>query len=481
MKLLKKSTGFILAMCLMVPMFGSVAFAADGVLMFSDPTTQVGENFSVDLVVQSSSGESVGDVNVTMSYDPEALEFVSGDGFTVDDPGTLTYTGTGSSEELRSTAEFRALQSGTASISVDDSSATVASGEDLDLELGSSSVTVEAADDGSTTAEPSETADTPKTTDIVVDVNGTQYNFSEAFTSQDIPTGFSETTASFNGEDRKFVKNDGDILLGYLVDSNGAGKFFRYNKNDETFSPFVEISVSDTTSLILMDDASAVSLPDNYQEVSLTVQDQQFPAWSDPDNDRYYIIYAMNTRTGENSLYQYDTEDGTYQYFEASNSDTQTAQGNLPGVLGKFVQGHLALVLILLVIVILIFLILMLVFGIKLIHRNQELDDLYDEYDIPYDDDNSDKKVKEDQSAPQYDDDDFEDSDDDDDYDNDDYDDYEDDDYEDEDYEDEDDDYEDDDYEDDGYEDDDYDDEPDNEKKKKSSSNDDYDINFVDL
>ena len=49
----------------------------------------------------------------------------------------------------------------------------------------------------------------------------------------------------------------------------------------------------------------------------MTVQEENFPAWSDPSNSRYYVIYALNTTTGEKSFYQYDTEDGTYQYFEA--------------------------------------------------------------------------------------------------------------------------------------------------------------------
>ena len=82
MKVLKRFAGLILAVCLMVPMLGTVVFAAEGVLMYSDPSTKVGENVDIDLVVQSSSGETVGDVQVEMSYDPESLEFVSGEGFT---------------------------------------------------------------------------------------------------------------------------------------------------------------------------------------------------------------------------------------------------------------------------------------------------------------------------------------------------------------------------------------------------------------
>ena len=56
----------------MIPVLSTVVFAADGVLMFSDPSTKVGENVSVDFVVQSSGG-TIGSVDVTMSYDPRRL------------------------------------------------------------------------------------------------------------------------------------------------------------------------------------------------------------------------------------------------------------------------------------------------------------------------------------------------------------------------------------------------------------------------
>ena len=48
MRALKKAAAALLAVCLMVPMFSLVAFAADGRLMFSDPQTKVGENVSID-------------------------------------------------------------------------------------------------------------------------------------------------------------------------------------------------------------------------------------------------------------------------------------------------------------------------------------------------------------------------------------------------------------------------------------------------
>ena len=120
MKVLKKFASIIIAVCLMIPVLSTVVFAADGVLMFSDPSTKVGENVSVDFVVQSSGG-TIGSVDVTMSYDPKALEFVSGDGFTADGAGTLTYKGTGGGTELRTAVVFRALTVANTQISVSSS------------------------------------------------------------------------------------------------------------------------------------------------------------------------------------------------------------------------------------------------------------------------------------------------------------------------------------------------------------------------
>lgn len=464
MKAFKKLAGMILAVCLMVPMFSILAFAADGVLMFSDPSTKVGENVNIDLVVRSDGG-TVGDVSVTMNYDTSALEFVSGDGFSADGSGSLTYTGTGSSSELRSTMTFRALKQTDTTLTVNSSSAVLSSGETLNLEQGSSAISIAAADDGSTSVEASGTAAAGTSTDITVSVNGTDYNFSEAFTTADIPEGYSETTMTFNGEERKFVANESGITLGYLVDASGAGTFFLFQQDDATFVPFAQVTISDTTSLIPLDNVEAVKLPDNYEQSTLTVQGYEFPIWSDPSvSNRFYVIYALNTRTNEAGLYQYDAEDETYQYFEAPASTEDTDSGAaLPGAFGQFISEHVMVVVTAMAVICLLLLILMIIFAVKLVHRNQELDDLYDEYDIPFDDeDDSNEKVSKKSSEKdlksqkdEYAGNEFEDDE------------YEDDKYDDDEYDDE--------YEDDEYDDEEYDDEGEDGKDK------DYDINFIDL
>ena len=510
MRALKKAAAALLAVCLMVPMFSLVAFAADGRLMFSDPQTKVGENVSIDLVVQSQ-GNTIGDVSVTMNYSTDDLEFVSGDGFEADGSGTLTYTGTGNSSELRSTVEFRALTAGETQITVSDSTAVISTGEDLNLTEGSSTVTIAAADDGTTSVEPTSGSDTEtlgETTNIVVTVNGNDYNFSEAFTTSDIPAGYYEANLTFEGAEHRFVANDAGVYLGYLVDASGAGTFFLYDSDNSEFVPYVELNISDTTSIIPLAEPEGLTMPDGYQQVNLnlTGMEQQYSAWSNPETDRYYLLYALNTRTGEKGLYQYDTEDGTYQsYTLPADTEEEAAGSVLSGGLGDFVKEHALVIFVIAAVIIFLLLILMIVFAVKLVHRNQELDDLYEEYDIPYEEDEPEvekksKKQSKKQAALQDEDslDSYEDEEDEEDFDN-----YVDDDYDDDEYDseyDSDDDYEDDDYDDDyddSYDDDDYDDDYDDfgeetddqdqtkdmkgRRRGKSREEDDYEIDFIDL
>ena len=315
--------------------------------------------------------------------------------------------------------------------------------------------------------------------------DGTATELRTTFATSAIPVGYSETTKTFNGEEHKFVANEAGVTLGYLVDASGEGKFFLYNEDDSTFVPYTELKISDTTSIILLTDNGGAKLPNSYQEGELTVADQTYPYWANPENDRYDLLYAVNTRTGEKGFYQYDSQDGTYQSVDVQTTDsTKKEAKGIVGKLESLVKEHPIVLLAGGALIVVVLLVLMIMFAVKLVHRNQELDDLYDEYDIPFEDEDEEddepvaakksdrkafgrKKVKDDDYDDGYDDD-F----------NDDYDAF-DDEYADYDF--------DDDY------DDDYDDEYDAptentrnlgrsaKKSKKGRKSDDYDVDFIDL
>ena len=92
---------------------------------------------------------------------------------------------------------------------------------------------------------------------------------------------------------------------------------------------------------------------------------------------------CIRDRTGEKGLYQYDIEDETYQNFEAPEVTEEKVDNSFLGKVKDFVAKHLLLAMAAGTVLVLLLLILVIVLAIKVFHRNQELDDLYEEYDIP--------------------------------------------------------------------------------------------------
>lgn len=359
MKLIKRFATAILSICLIVPCFSMMVCAADGSVQFTDPDAQQGKTVVVEGVVRG--GESpIGDVSLTMAYDANALEFVSGDNVT-GGAGTITYAtkGNGTDVEIRFAMKFNVLTAGDLMIQATGGSATISSGEVLNLDMGAA--TVKAAEGDGTTA-----YETPA---------------GNAQTEQKQPA---ETTEA----------------------------------NAQTAE--VTVQISDMASITLLDDSSAVTLPEQYKKTVLSVNDVSFPAWQDTEHQEYYILYAMNG-DGDKALYQYNRDENTYQKFikpEVVQTEDETTPTGILGGLQKMVDSHFAVILIVVIAIILILLILMIVFAVKL-RRNRQDEDVYveekdlagqpaaDEYDEEENDEDDYEDDYEDDMYADYDDDEY--------------------------------------------------------------------------
>lgn len=378
MNTLKRLAAVMLSVCLLVPCIVFTSHAADGQIWFSDPQTSVGENVEVDIEIRGN-GEPIGDTDIVLKYDESALELISSDAdMQYEGNGTLHYTGkgTGSETQLDTTLVFRALQAGSTQITVESSSGYLYSDEGLYFQEGNSTVSIQAAADGTTSIPAGQ--GNAETGGETVTVGSQTYTLSEDFLPVSIPQGFNETMLTYNGAERKFVANESGVTLGYLRDAGGTGEFFLYNADDATFSPFIVIEISDTTSIALLDETDAVTLPEQYKAARLTVSDYEMTAWMDAEHDGYYLLYAMNVSTGVKQLYSYDTSEGTYQRYVAPQTDTtdgdaESTESSMKEMM-PFVLGGGGVLLIMLIVII--------VLAVKLLHRNQELDDIYEEYGI---------------------------------------------------------------------------------------------------
>lgn len=378
MKIMKKISAMFLALALTVSCFSIVVYAADGSVTFTDPETAVGEMVEIKCVVRSSAG-SLGNVELVLDYDSASLRFDSGsEGVSQNGEGSLSCTDSGGSSESSFTLTFQALAEGSAKVTISGMTVSSGSGDSMSLDEGDSTVTI-GPGDPSKIVQPT----APSAEDTQVEVNGETYSLTDNFSDGDIPSGYVRTTVGLDGKDRQMVVNEsGSVYLGYLLDAAGIGDFYMYNADDATFSPYEEISISDTTSIIVLSDTSKVNLPKSYQEGELTLNDKKFPVWHDADQEGYYILYAMNN-SGQAGYYQYDSVENTYQRFEVSaEKETEKSEGGLIGKLRSFFDKHLQMIVLIGGLGGLLALLIIIVLAVKLRNRNLELDDLYDEYGI---------------------------------------------------------------------------------------------------
>ncbi len=390
MRLLKKILATIVCIGILVPCAGMTVFAADGRISFSDPQTAVGDKVDVKCVVKSS-GSKLGDVEVTIAYDSEALRFDSGENVTKTAKGTLVYSGSADGTEATFVMTFQALKEESTKVTVSGANISSESGSSLTFDYGNSTVKIGPGDPSKIEDEEEDDGNAAGRTatgnSIPVQVNGKNYGLTDTFAEIDIPNGFTETTVNFEStECTMVVQESSQIYLAWLVNAEGTGEFFLFNTENATFSPFEQVMISDTTSIVILSDDS-LKLPEKYAATKLILNEKEFPAWQDTESEKYYLMYAVNS-TGQKAIYQYDSEEGTYQRFELpAEEEKEKDTAASKGFIQDFVNKHLKAVAIVVGVIFLILLIILIVVSVKLSHRDLELDNLYDEYGIDVDDD----------------------------------------------------------------------------------------------
>lgn len=390
MNKIRKKLGMLLTLCLLLPCFSMVAHAASGVLTFSDPTTKTGETVTVKAKLDAN-GSPIGDGEITVTYDPAMLEFVSGQNASGGNGTvTLSTTGDGSVTELNYTMEFRALAVGTTNIEVSGYTAYLYNDETLDVTLGSSAVTIE---QGDAAVQPTVTAGTGE--GPAVTVNGVNYNINGTFADVLIPEGFVRTTLTYEGQECQVLQQEtSGLYMIYLVGADGTGNMFLYNSETGEFSACDKVRLSDTNDIILMQFKPDMELPESYKETEVDMNGTIYPAWQDPSRKEFYVVYALNT-AGQKNFYQYDTSEGTYQRYVVTN--TASTEEKATGFLGKLetkLKDNLSKLLIVVWAVFLVLLVLVIMLAVKLKHRNEELDDWYEDFGDEYE-----KKLKAEQAA----------------------------------------------------------------------------------
>lgn len=377
MKKMKKILTLLLTVCFMLPCFSTVSYAADGVIFFDDLETSVGATFTIKGTIVARN-DILGDATVQMTYDTGYLKFVSGDGVTMDSAGNLTYTGTGngSSDRVEFELTFQALQEGSTRMEQGTATVTTEDGETVYCESGYSDISIGEGDPSLITEEG----------EGEIDIDGMSYTISSTFSDTSLPDGFVVGDVTYQDTVYTGIIHEVTGVQGlYLKDSQNVGAFYLYNQTEDSFYPCEEIMISDEFSLVVLAETEGVTLGNEYVEASISINGADFPAWYNSEKEGYYVIYAIGSATGEKSLYLYDSTEHTYQRMETPETvktETTEVEEDFMTKVTNFVVKYLIWIIVGVACTLIVLLILLITLAVKLFHRNAELDDLYDEYQI---------------------------------------------------------------------------------------------------
>lgn len=341
MKTGKKFVFRMLAAALLTAAMGFQSFAATGRIAFSDPSTSVGEEVTVNMKFSSTSGDELGNTDVMLSYDPTLLEYVGTAENVSGGTGKLRVIGAPGVTEVATQLKFKALRAGTASITVDSWEGYDNAGQMLtEVREGSSSISIKGLETSSTDAtlqslQVSPGTLTPAFTPATETYSVTVGLDTDRLTISAVPNNDHATVSVEGGSDLqegentavcKVTAEDGTTVKNYTISiSKVAGGETQADPSaageTEAAGPSLEV-LAELNVLAKKLQITAlpenVAVPDGLKESTIAIGDTRVVGWTpDKDGEAEYCVFYGMIEDGEPGFYRYDRKDKTVQrYFD---------------------------------------------------------------------------------------------------------------------------------------------------------------------
>ena len=157
---------------------------------------------------------------------------------------------------------------------------------------------------------PEPTTEPPEWSEIKLD--GVIYHINSEFSKDVVPSGFETEIYDYNDNEVLAATNVKlNLTLFYLVDEEENGKFFIYDKTENTFYPFIRIEFLENR-YIVIDAAKSDSKPENAEQKKISIGENEIDAYVNSDNSDFAYFYALN-QNGVYSWYCYDKAEKTIQ------------------------------------------------------------------------------------------------------------------------------------------------------------------------
>lgn len=321
-------------------------YAATARISFSDPSTKVGETFTVTMKFTCTSGENLGDTKVMLKYDAAMLEFLNDTSNASGGTGAIAVrSGVEGKSEAVTELRFKALQAGNTLITITDWDGYDNSGQALNVaKEGTSAITIASLPTSSNDAvlqslqispgvmEPSFSPDVEQYTATVgLDVDrltvSARANNDHAVVAVEGGEGLNEgentVTCKVTAQDGTSTKN---YVITVIKTDLGAAE---RTEESETESTDAEPEILTVLSLLakqirIVNPPEDLAAPAGFEKRSIKVGQVTVPGWiwsaginaidGKAQDVQTCLFYAMN-ENGELDFYRYDNKENTIQRY----------------------------------------------------------------------------------------------------------------------------------------------------------------------
>ena len=116
----------------------------------------------------------------------------------------------------------------------------------------------------------------------------------------------------------------GYTLVG-LKDDNGTIKLYIYDKDNNSFEKYSELTFNNEIVLFIVD---AKDIPKEYKKTTIKIGENEITAYQKDKNSDFYLIYGMNVDSGNTGWYHYDSVDNTIQRYDVEEINNLTYINN---------------------------------------------------------------------------------------------------------------------------------------------------------
>ena len=201
-------------------------------------------------------------------------------------------------------------------------------------------------------------------TRAVINVNGTDYYFSQDYSKISVPEGFAQSKEKFDGADViLYTSPNGQIKCAYLTDKDGKnGAWYIIDLNAKTAVPLINVQ-SSYKNFIILEPSDNVSKPEGYSSFSYDFGGNTVTAYHVTENDEVILVYAMSPDS-DPSWYRYDTVEKTFVRY---NADPVTEKQEEAASNGSFFDQHKDKVLTICIIVVVVMFFLIIILACMLV------------------------------------------------------------------------------------------------------------------